>query len=380
MINCLVFMRQKVLGYAVFVVLTFAALFAVQPKPDVVTINFASLAGSFSGLLTALGGFSITVLAVLLGLDALDFEVDNGDPGAHGAAVRHVAVSLAVACITCFVGANLMAEVSAQCDAIEKSRASVTQELGLRLEAAGVSRSNIAAVQSVLSTSGTSKTFYPASNAESRVRSLLPGKARLDQEARDKAKEADDVFQASGRRLFVVGSLSAYLSSVVILQALSFLLRIRFPRTTAFTSLQNFAVIGITAVLMIKVVHSASYGLQNNAFYASRIALLVLMLTTGILTSWSSRKTVGRFKRSDKGLDTYTPLAPYYAVLGSTILCAMWLAATFSRYGPPTFADQAFVLTAVGVCTAMLLVIQLEQPTIELLVRSNGHRTPDQVV
>lgn len=366
-LNCLPSMQRKALTFAGFVALSFLALISVQPKPDLITIDFAGLASSFSGLLTALGGFSITVLAVLLGLEALDFEVDNGDPVAHSAAVRHVAVSLAVACITCFVGANLMAEVSAQSEAIDRNRTVVANDLALRLQSQSVGQDKVAKVQQELTQPNRPNTFFPQSHVEQSVTALVP---KVSSETRAAAQRADENYGSSGRRLFLVSSLSAFLSSVVILQALSFLLRIRFPRTNAFTNLQNFAVLGITLVLLVKVVHNASYGLQGTDFVASRLLFVSLLAIVGFTYMVKTRSTIKRLTTQPDKLENYTPLLPYYASLGATILCAGWLAATFSNYGQPSVFDRALVIGGAALCTALFLVIQLEQPTIELLLQS----------
>ncbi|MBV6459581.1 MAG: hypothetical protein HONBIEJF_02730 [Fimbriimonadaceae bacterium] len=350
--------RNKVLGYAAFLGVTVAALTLVRPKPDIFTISHSALASSTSGLLTALGGFSITVLAVLLGLEALDFDKDHGEPAAHGVAVRHVALSLAVACMTCFVGANLMAEVSAQGTAIDSRRGEALESVRLGLESSGVAASEVSRIQAVLVARQRPLAFDSDIPAEREVAKVAPKLV---------VPNLDQVVNASPRRLFIVASLSAYLASLVILQALSFLLRIRFPRAEGFTGLQNFAVLGIGAILLVKVAHTASYGIEGQAFVVSRVALFALMAGAAWAYAIATKRTLARTGRVPTALEGYTPLAPYTAVLTCTILSAAWLAATFANAGPPTWVDRCLVMGGAGLCTALLLVIQLEQPTIDLL-------------
>lgn len=356
-------MKGKNLAYFAFIGLSCAVLLLTKPTPDFITISYTSLSSSYCDLLTALGGFSITVLAVLLGLEALDFDKTDKEPVAHSVAVRHVAVSLAVACITCFVGANLMAEVSAQSAGIDRLRGEAATHISLQLEAAGVSRTKIAAVEAEIRQPERADTFFVDPN----VAELAAGLAPKSPEVRKAAEGLDQVVVASGRRLFMVASLCAYLASFVILQSLAFLLRIRFPRTAEFTGLQNFAVLGIGALLLIKLVHTASYGLADPAFYGSRVGLILVMGALAATYGTHMRGLIRKLRTTERDLAAFTPLGPYYAVLGTMLASATLLAATFSKYGPPTAVDRIVVIGGAGLCTALLLVIQLEQPTIELL-------------
>src|SRR4051794_9741678 len=96
--------------YCAFVGVVCLALFW-RLKPDPITIDFATLSAGYANLLVGLGGFSITVLAVLLGLEALDAgRGSERRTEAHYAAVRHVAISLAIASVSCFVSSNMLSE------------------------------------------------------------------------------------------------------------------------------------------------------------------------------------------------------------------------------------------------------------------------------
>src|SRR4051812_41334609 len=67
-------------------------------------VNYITLATSYAGFLTALGGVSITVLTLVLAL-----EREPSDPEDHSLLVA----SLVLATIACFVGTHLMAETAA---------------------------------------------------------------------------------------------------------------------------------------------------------------------------------------------------------------------------------------------------------------------------
>jgi hypothetical protein len=67
-------------------------------------VNYITLATSYAGFLTALGGVSITVLTLVLAL-----EREPSDPEDHSLLVA----SLVLATISCFVGTHLMAETAA---------------------------------------------------------------------------------------------------------------------------------------------------------------------------------------------------------------------------------------------------------------------------
>ena len=364
--------RSKGVLYGAFIGLVTVILVLTKPTPDLITLSYTSLSATYGGLLTALGGFSITVLAVLLGLEALDS--DKAEPAvriAHGAAVRHVSLSLAVACISCFVGANLMGEVSAQAAAIDSRREAVVSQVSLELESTGLPRPKIAEALALMRSPESPDRFFGADGTSAKILALLDSskgaKAPAAMLYRKTAEHLDEVLGSSGRRLFMVASVCAYLASFVILQSLAFLLRIRFPQTTSFTGFQNYAVLSIGGLLLIKLVHTASYGLEDTAFLVSRAIGAGLMVVGVLIYGSKMRMAIKRLRTEPAGIERFTPLAPYYAVLTTAVVSAFHLAATFSEYGQPTLLDRAVVIGGAFLCTGFLLVIQLEQPTIELL-------------
>ena len=345
---------RKLITYSVFILWVCTTLVLVRPKPDVISINFSALSSGYANLLIGLGGFAITVLAVLLGLEALD----AGRPGedrtqAHQAAVRHVAISLAVASITCFVGANMLTEVNALGSAVEQDRTAMRVDFTNRLKAANLTPAQIAEAEVNL---GPSSFQRPARS----IMENLPQASDPGWEAQQ--QKMDEVLQSSVRRHFVLASVTAYLASFLLVQALSFLLLIRFPNHPRIDMLQNIGVLGIGGTLFIKMVHTASYGMSPSDFVASRAVIAAILIVGCLLYARHTRQSLLRPE-----LRSFTPLLPYFVSLAICLLSMLTLAATFSNYGPPTTFDRLLVILGPTAATALLLVIQIERPTIEIL-------------
>jgi hypothetical protein len=350
--------RQRTIVYWAFVVVVCLGLTLDRPKPDFITIDFGTLASGYGGLLIGLGGFSITVLAVLLGLEALDSG--GARSKAHMAAVRHVAISLAIASIGCFVGSSLMSEVNALSVSINARKAAIATEVeeGLRYE--GVTEKKLGQVRSIFASP-------PASGPPlERLRQAFAGITGPSAFIEKRASEIEGVTGASVRRHFMLAGLSTYLASFLILQSLSFLLLIRFPQSRRLFALQNLAVLGIGGMLLIKLLHTTAYNEPGVGFYFDR--LLVFSILAAVVVGYAPR-----MRRSMEGADRteYTPLFPYYVTLGVCIVSMFWLAATFGSYVMPSFLDRFIITVGATLSTGLMLVMQLEQPTIELLRRND---------
>lgn len=343
---------KRIVTYSLFISWVCLTLFLVKPKPDVISINYSALSAGYANLLIGLGGFAITVLAVLLGLEALD----AGRPGeyhtqAHQAAVRHVAISLAVASITCFVGANMLTEVNALGSAVEQDRLAMRVDFSNRLKAAHLTPAQVAEAEVSLG---------PTGNRQSAV-------AILDRLSLPTAEinNMDRVLGASVRRHFVLASVTAYLASVLLVQALSFLLLIRFPNHPRIDMLQNIGVLGIAGALFIKMVHTASYGMAPEEIVPSRIAIFSILFIVCLLYARHLRQSINEIDGAT--LRSFTPLLPYFVSLAVSLISMLSLAATFGNCGPITAFDRILVILGPTAATALLLVIQLERPTLEIL-------------
>lgn len=77
------------------------------------------------------------MLAVILGLDALESKANPRMHSAYGAVLRQVSQSLTVASITCFIGAIMLGEVTAQTSAAQRAREEANTELQRHLKALG---------------------------------------------------------------------------------------------------------------------------------------------------------------------------------------------------------------------------------------------------
>jgi hypothetical protein len=356
--------KRKVLVYTAFVVITVLSLTLKRPTPDFITIDFVSLAGGYGGILVGLGGFSITVLAVLLGLDALDAGEDR--TAAHIAAVRHVAISLAIASITCFVGASLMSEVGALGNSMNARKNEFQNNVRLQLRAAGIPEKKIAAASVAMA--GTANAgFEPDRDYLKRIEAVVGPATR--EILGPSAQEMDRLLGGSIRRHFLLASVPMFLASFLLLQSLSFLMLIRFPRSDRLHGLQALGVLGVGGLLLIKLLHAVSYGQPAGEFYFSRIAMAAVLVIVVVI--YAPRIQTSALAAG--GIQAYMPLSPYYVCLASSIVSMFLLAATFSNYGPPSLTDRAVVGIGVVLSTAFMLAMQLEQPTIELLRREETH-------
>nr|HMT22245.1 hypothetical protein [Promineifilum sp.] len=273
------------------------------------------------------------------------------------AAIGWVAISLAVASVTCFVGANMLTEVSAFGESLEKRQTQARAEFTQHLVAQGHDSQAVAEKQIQLDAALTEK-FPP----ETRPATKVLGQTYNDQ----RVAQLDGILRSSVRRHFVLGSISAYLASFLLLQALSFLLLIRFPNHKKIDALQSIGVLGIGGMIYIKMVHTASYGMTEDSFGGSRLLILLLLVVTAAGYGFALKKTTARLA-TPEFLRTYTPLAPYFVSLASCLLCMMALAGTFNNLGPITGGDRFLAFVLPTIATAMLLVLQLFRPTLQPL-------------
>ena len=131
--------------YVAFVAFVTIALWVAPPKPDPFPFDYTAMSAGYGSLLAGLGGFAITVLAVMLGLEALDAQRSTRvHVAAHGVVLRHVSLSLAIASVTCFVGALMLAEVNAQAASVVRAKEDASAEIGQHLEAMGLGQADIA--------------------------------------------------------------------------------------------------------------------------------------------------------------------------------------------------------------------------------------------
>jgi len=361
-------------AYAGFIGFVVVSLWLSPPKPDPFPVDFGSLTGAFSGLLAGLGGFAITVLAVLLGLEALDVHRSSeAKQAAHAAVVRHVSVSLAVASVTCFIGAQMLAEVSAQATSVHDSRESAKAEFLQVFRAAGLDESEIAMQSLRLREAQSGALTYHGPSAATMAKERLmeiptSAGAAAVAELEKIGPEMDMRFEASARRHLILASVPAFISSFLILQSLTFLLLIRFPRHKEIVFLQDLVVLAFGGMILIKLLHICSAGLEGVAVPISRIAFAVVL----ILVVMGYGRHLSNVKRRLRGPDTasvqrYTPLLPYSATLIATFLTMLYLAATFGNFGGPSTLDRLVAAGAALVVAGLLLAIQVERPTLELL-------------
>jgi len=360
---------SKSASYVAFIGAVALSLSLVRPKPDLISISYEALASSYSSLLVGLSGFSITVLAVLLGLEAIDANrLNDARRIAHLGAVRQVAVSLAVASVCCFAGANLLGEVSALSRSVESGRQAAQAKTMAYLKAAGLSDARIAELSIELDRAGRTTPFADGSKPADWLGQILKdSKPSLARRLASEAASLDRVSSGSVRRHFVIATVAAYLASFLILQSLSFLLLIRFPKSRQINALQGTAVLGFAAVLLIKLLHIASYGLSNAEFYASRA--LIILAISGTCLLYAPRLRAAVRQHAGTAANS-TPLLPYYFALGTCLSCMALLAGTFSNYGPLTPVDRLLVGLGATVSTGLLLSVQIERPAIECLLEA----------
>lgn len=363
--------------YFAFVTFVTTALAIATPKADPFPFDYGSMSAGYSGLLAGLGGFAITVLAVMLGLEALDAQrTTRAHVAAHGVVLRHVSLSLAVASVICFIGALMLAEVNAQAVSVEQARTRAEGEMSQYLEAMGFDQSQIAG--QMIGLHGPSGDFFESAGAVALIVHELDKDPKLaDHPALDRlrarAATLDQVLVASVRRHLMITSVVALLSSLLILKSITFLLVVRFPDYPAIGGVQDFVVLGFGGMLLIKLLHMASYGLTGEQVAPSRWVIAATL--AGVILSYRAilggqvralRKSVVQGE-----LGRYTPAAPYLLALFVCFLTMVYLAGTFSNLGPPSMLDRALVGAAALIGTAMLITIQIERPTLKLFVEAD---------
>ncbi len=374
--------RRKTIAYASFIGFVCTALLIDDPRPERFALSLTAIASGYGSLLVSLGGFAITVLALTLGLESLDLRQSTfAHRTAHAFAVRQVAISLAVACIVCFAGANLMSEVTSLGTSLDENRRAATSESLDYLTQAGASGAALAKARIELNRAnhGPPDTeIRPATTVIGPMLESLGASGQALSQFREQATRLDESLTATTRRHFVVTSVTAFLASFLILQSLTFLLRMKFPLATGFTALQDAVLIGVGGILMVKFLHFCTYGLSMGAFYGSRVAILVALV--GIVYAYGStvRKSIVSYASEDgvRALRTVTPIFPYAVVLSVLFLTMLLIAATYYQCGPPTVIDRLLAGAGAVLATGLLLVIQVEQPMIAIL-RIHEPREPD---
>lgn len=363
--------------YIAFIVFVTVALWLAPPKADPFPFDYGAMSASYSGLLAGLGGFAITVLAVMLGLEALDSQRSTrAHIAAHGVVLRHVSLSLAVASVICFIGALILSEVSAQSGSVAKAQTEARSEIALHLEALGLSPSRVA--QEVVSLGGESGEFFESAGEVSLMAQRLgsdPGLALQPALGRfeERAQTLDLILASSTRRHLMIASVVALLSSLLILKSITFLLVVRFPSYPAIGGVQDFVVLAFGGMLLIKLLHMASYGMAAEHFVPSR--LLVAGTLTAVIVIYRAilARQVNALRKSvvQGEVGRYTPAAPYLLALVVCFVTTVYLAATFSNLGPPGVVDRLMVAVAALVGSAMLITIQIERPTLKLFVEAD---------
>jgi hypothetical protein len=335
------------------------------------------MSASYSGLLAGLGGFAITVLAVMLGLEALDSQRSTrAHIAAHGVVLRHVSLSLAVASVICFIGALILSEVSAQASSVTKAQTEATSEIALHLEALELSPTRVA--QEMISIGGESGDFFESAGSVSLMAHRLGSESSFAVQPslkrfEERAQTLDLILAASTRRHLMIASVVALLSSLLILKSITFLLVVRFPSYPAIGGVQDFVVLAFGGMLLIKLLHMASYGMAADHIVPSR--LLIAGTLAAVIVTYRAilgRQVYALRKSVVQGeVGRYTPAAPYLLALVVCFVTTMYLAATFSNLGPPGTLDRLMVAVAALVGSAMLITIQIERPTLKLFVEAD---------
>lgn len=360
--------------YAAFGAFVTAALALAPPEADPFPFDYATMSSGYGGLLAGLGGFAITVLAVMLGLEALDSQrASRAHVAAHGVVLRHVSLSLAVASIICFIGAQILSEVNAQSTSITAARNDASEEIGLHLEALGVAQSEQARYRLMLRDRGTA--FFEPDGKVSRLVDELAA-AGVSTSAliplRERAQTLDMLFGASTRRHLMIASVVALLSSLLILKSITFLLVVRFPSFPSIGSVQDFAVLGFGGMLLIKVLQMASYGLPPSQIVASRWLVPVVLAVVIVAYRAVLARQVATLRSSvvQGEMGRYTPAAPYLLSLLVCFVTMVYLAATFGNLGAPSTLDRLMVALSALLGSAMIVTIQIERPTLNLFVEA----------
>lgn len=363
--------------YVAFVAFVTLALWLAPPRMDPFPFDYGSMAASYSGLLAGLGGFAITVLAVMLGLDALDSQRSSkSHVAAHGVVLRHVSLSLAVASVICFIGALILSEVSVQAISVSQARTQARAEIEMHLNAMALSQAQVA--ERMLELQDESPKFFEQPGRVGRLVQGLSKTLGLSEEPalkrlKSRSETLDQVVVASARRHLMISSVVALLSSLLILKSITFLLVVRFPSFPAIGGVQDFVVLAFGGMLLIKLLHLASYGLPleqiatGRWFIAGTLAAVIVAYRSILNRQvYALRKSVVQGE-----LGRYTPAAPYLLALFVCFVTMVYLAATFSDLGPPSMVDRVLVAITALIGSAMIVTIQIERPTLRLFVEAD---------
>ncbi|HMS55730.1 MAG TPA: hypothetical protein PKA27_10050 [Fimbriimonadaceae bacterium] len=329
--------------YVGFILFVGMSLLVTEPVKDLVSLDYGVLATNYSGLLASLGGFAITVLAVLLGLEAIDAGKNSeAHRAAHTLVVKHVSISLAIASVTCFVSANMLSEVGALNAGLLRSKDAVRTEL--RSSLSGIKpKQTHAEIDQFLS---------------GLERGAVAAEPQIASMAGWVAPHQIEVLTGSTRRHLLIAGVPAFLASFLILQSLSYLLTLRFPRSKSIWRLQSLACAAIGGMLLVKLVHGTGYDLLKADFRFSRYAVFaVLVLSIAPYALWL------RSRRSEGSL----PLLPYGVSLVVCFAGMAYLAQSFSSLSGISTLDRAYVILGALLPAGLLLSVQLERPTLKAL-------------
>ncbi len=373
----------KWVQYLAFVGFVAGALLMARPKPDLFPLDYGLLSSGYSSLLAGLGGFAITVLAVMLGLEALDDESSSPiHVAAHGAVLRHVALSLAVASITCFAGALLLSEVAAQTSSVERARSGAVAEIERTLAALDVPEPLAAKLMLDLDQARAKDPYFRESSPTERVLSTLRkdptiASSTVLKSLEERASTLDKILTGSTRRHTLIANVVALLSSLLILKSITFLLVVRFPDFPSIGRVQDFVVLAFGGMLLVKLLHLASYGLDQRVLaFTPWLVASAMLGTIGTYRSLLGRKVESLRESVVQGeLGKFTPVAPYSLALIICFACMVYLAATFSNLGSPGPIDRAFVALAAILGSSLLVTVQVERPTLDLFTEVT--RTPE---
>jgi|GEM_PF-3452477 len=345
------------LAYILFCGLLLPAMLLGQPKPDLIPIDFGELSVGYANLFTALGGFSITVLAVLLGLEALDREKGGELGESHIVAVRHVAVSLTLACIASYVGAHLMAEVSSLDQGISNRKVEVRSETTNLLKSLRLDDEKVASFwEQIDRTRDQWQVSEPSVNEGDMVGYVVERSGGLNAEQTEqlhlKIGELRDVLRASPRRHFIIASTAAYMATFIVLQSLAMLLMIRFPNAGYLAKMMQAAVLGLSFLIFMKLAYTVSYGMVGNAFWGSRWLIWILL----IIVSFGHRALIRR--------KSEFPVFAYGASVLALLLVTLFQAATFDHYSGVSVLDRVFVGGIATIFTGIYVSMQIDHPTL----------------
>lgn len=188
-----------------------------------------------------------------------------------------------------------------------------------------------------------------------------------------KAEALDQILEASARRHLMIASVVALLSSLLILKSITFLLVMRFPDYPAIGGVQDFVVLGFGGMLLIKVLHMASFGLTPEQATTTRwLVPATLAVVISLYRAMLGRKVDALRESVVQGeLGRYTPAAPYLFALFACFVTMVYLAATFGNLGMPSVIDRLLVGAAALLGSAMIVTIQIERPTLKLFVEAD---------